>query len=65
MKKIIIKFTVQDVRAMLNEAFDKGVDWHETYHTWFTPSRQQSATKRRGAVDLILFKHAAKKVKKP
>ena len=47
-------YTVEEVREMLGQAFDRGEQWGVTYGGWFTPSEADTEKKRTEAIDKVL-----------
>ena len=47
-------YTVEELREMLGQAFDKGERWGVTYGGWFTPSEADTDKKRAEAIDKVL-----------
>jgi len=47
-------YTVEELREMLVQAFDRGEQWGVTYSTWFTPSDADVEKKRTEAIDKVL-----------
>jgi len=47
-------YTVEEVREMLGQAFDRGEQWGVTYGGWFTPSEADTEKNRTEAIDKVL-----------
>ena len=47
-------YTVEEVREMLGQAFDRGEQWGVTYGGWFNPSESDTDKKRAEAIDKVL-----------
>ena len=49
-------YTVEEVREMLGQSFDRGEQWGVTYSGWFTPSEADTEKKRDEAIDKALVR---------